>query len=147
MAWRKLPTTHALALWLLVSCSLIAGVSVVAYMLTLAKHGKAPIVYPPRTPAVLEQMPSLVATVTSVGGDGLIGIDSKQPFTEVSIDEATDLSSLGGRAFLLADLRVGAKITVTGKDGGKGRMLAHALVVLENGPRSEERRVGKECRL
>jgi hypothetical protein len=135
MFWRKKrPVTHELALWLLVSGSLIAGIAVVGYMRTLAEYGKVPVVYPPKTPAVLELMPSLFGTVTSITADGTVTVDTKQAFTTVQFDESTDLASLGGRTLRFDELRVGAKISATGKFGGDGRLLAHAVVVLENGP-------------
>lgn len=126
------PVTHAAALWMLVGLAAGMLLAVLAYVSLLANVGKVGVrVFPPRSPKPTEQLPSLFGTVIAVEGEE-VTVESKQPFTKLVVDGGTSLTSVGGAAMALSDIRLGAVITATGKDLGGGTLAATAVVVLEN---------------
>jgi hypothetical protein len=128
------PVTHAAALWILVGMAAGSLVATMAYMALLTGIREGAVqVFPPKTGTVpQEQLPSLFGTVLSVEADGLT-VDSKQPYRRIAVDESTQITTVGGAASALAEIRPGAIVTATGKDAGGDTLLAVALVVLEHG--------------
>lgn len=138
--WHKKPVTHALGLWMVVGFAAILLIIFISYTVMLSRIEKVQTqIYPPKTPRVVHQMPSLFGEVVSVEVDGTIFVDSKQSFDTVLVDEVTELSRVGGGAFNYADLATGATIMATGQDRGGGALLADALVILDDAePELEE---------
>ena len=127
---RKKVRTHAVALWSLVGACVVLLLVMIGYIIIATKIDSGTMRSKPARGAA--DAPSLFGTVLGISGEGVLTIDSKQPFNTVLVDELTTTSAIGGLPFQASDLRPGAIMTATGKDIGNRTLRADALVVISN---------------
>ena len=134
MFWKRKPVTHAAALWVIIVLGAAGLATVWAYFADLT-HPQPVTTAPAHpggpAPAAAPQQPTLFGTVKAVAGSTLT-IDSKQPFTQITLQAGTAVTSVGGAARAISDLSVGDVITATGKDLGGGKLEAAAIVILQD---------------
>jgi len=126
--WHKKPVTHAALLWALVAFAALMLLGFLSYGGKLAAIRTGLVEAKPAKTHGQRNLPSAFGRIVSVDG-GDIGIESKQPYSRISVDDVTEVTRVGGAPFDPAELAPGMTVMATGHADGE-RIIADALVIL-----------------
>lgn len=129
LPWHRKPVTHAAALWAAVGFAVVLLIVFFGYSAMLSRIESGTVGTKPLAARPARELPSLFGTVLSAE-DGVLRVDSKQPFHTVFVDDVTGVKLLDGSSFPLSGIEPGMKIMATGYDAGDGELLADAVVIL-----------------
>lgn len=127
--WHRKPVTHAATLWALVAFAAFLLLVFLSYSKELTAVKTGVLDAKPAKTQMRESLPTVFGTVVSFDGQ-VIGVESKQGFSQILVDDVTNVTDLKGNAYILTDLKEGATVVATGNTVELETLLADALVIL-----------------